>query len=373
MRNWQLESGLVGPLSAEEIEDYYRYLMASGFYSEEYCQSWNPHPYELMRNMLFSAVGFQAMEEVVDVGCGAGFLVHAMVDKGLSATGYDFSEEMVHRARAGGPGEFRFAKKTTDIDASRARLIIMMEVLEHLPLSMVLDYFAHWRKFDANLFLTIPSFGLNPNLGIVNFVATNDEWRRSMEAGSFFTHVSVDHDPKMGGGHILLAGVDWWENFLQVQGYVRDVRVESHFRQFSNIFKAYQWCPYYLRKLELDRFNTVFSQGPVIHMRTTVTVPGRKVLQVTGIGPDITISAGHSLGWMLYEIRQDEFRFSLIPISSGIVPIASGAFEVSREFCCDSPHLLLKMMNTGDSASVTAGAGFEQLAASIGDLAGDPH
>jgi protein-L-isoaspartate O-methyltransferase len=75
----------IGPLSAAQVEEVYAYLIRTDFYSEQYCSDWNEEPYRLMANIVADALELRADSNVIDIGCGAGFLVSHLARRGVVA------------------------------------------------------------------------------------------------------------------------------------------------------------------------------------------------------------------------------------------------------------------------------------------------
>lgn len=72
---------------------------------------------------------------VLEVGCGLGYLTYAMRQRGYDATGIDVSNEAIARARDR-YGPFYEAADVTVLaksDPARVDLVVMTEVIEHLP------------------------------------------------------------------------------------------------------------------------------------------------------------------------------------------------------------------------------------------------
>jgi hypothetical protein len=172
-----------------------------------------------------------------------------------------------------------------------------MEVFEHLPLHLTEEYLRHVRASGAALFLTIPSSGVDPFGGLANFLESDARRLADLDTGSFFRYVTVDEDPRIGGGHIMLAGYGWWEDFFHLRGFVRDAGPEARLAGFADILTAYRWCPYALRSLEpgdvapgpgacITHAGVEFD-GQLVLRTTTPGDAGRQLaLTVTGPGPN---------------------------------------------------------------------------------------
>jgi SAM-dependent methyltransferase len=379
MRDWASLRGLVGPLNAADIADYYAYLIRTNFYSADYCTDWNPHPYVLMRNILFEIFGIRGGDTVVDIGCGAGFLVEACAEAGAGAIGYDFSADMLARAAERAHGRFRHIGAVDEIELKGARLVTMMEVMEHLPIAYAKDYLRHWSNFDGHLFLTIPSFGHVPALGRTVFQMDNASWIEDTRQGRYFRHVTVGEDPAAGGGHILLAAVQWWENVFHLHGLVRDIKLERRLAQFAEIFLAYKWCPYILMRPAADVLTPVRGLhaapdgvgdtiGAGCELRAVLSGPGHYRLRLAGVCTDTDWGAEQSLAWSVFELGLGEDDQCLPhTLQSGVITdFRSGGFEVDIAVECTRQHIGVRLCH-----SLPAEAGVRLTEAAL-DLPASP-
>jgi SAM-dependent methyltransferase len=249
---WQFVSGdfgsprVVGPLSAADVETIYDELIAADFYSEQYCADWNDEPYRLMANIIRDGLQLGPNARVIDIGCGAGYLVRHLYNIGIESWGYEFSAPMAARASKNTGGRVSVITSVTDVDLSGVDLAVSMEVFEHLPLSLIEAYLGHFREHRTMLLLTIPSSGVNAFTGIANYIETDTHRLDDLARDTFFRWVTVDEDPRLGGGHIMLAGYQWWEHLFLTRGFVRSAAAETLLSQYNNIWRSYNWCPYVL-------------------------------------------------------------------------------------------------------------------------------
>jgi SAM-dependent methyltransferase len=89
-----------------------------------------------------------AIGPVLEIGCGLGYLTYAMRQRGLDATGIDLSPEAIARARARYGPFYEAADAVTlaQTAAGRFGLVVMTEVIEHLP-----DFYTVMRAIAALL------------------------------------------------------------------------------------------------------------------------------------------------------------------------------------------------------------------------------
>jgi 2-polyprenyl-3-methyl-5-hydroxy-6-metoxy-1,4-benzoquinol methylase len=118
-------------------EDYYRRAGAPGPGYRDYFGAEAAPRSEIssaLADMVLSLT--LGARRVLDLGCGGGFLVNALAERGVDATGLDGSDHAIERARANaGGGQFTRA----DIGASGLvgeavfDVVTMIDVIEHLP------------------------------------------------------------------------------------------------------------------------------------------------------------------------------------------------------------------------------------------------
>lgn len=109
-------------------------------YDRRYYQSGLGPPYEESEPHWTHFFG-QVAEEIVrqlspstvlDAGCATGFLVAALANRGVDATGVDISEYAIGAAVSGAEGRIRVQSLTDPLDGWWD-LIVCIEVLEHMP------------------------------------------------------------------------------------------------------------------------------------------------------------------------------------------------------------------------------------------------
>lgn len=79
-----------------------------------------------------------APRTILDLGCGEGFMIEALLDAGIDAefTGIDLSEQAIAdaRARVGDRATFEVVDARKLVDDGRSfDMVMMLEVLEHIP------------------------------------------------------------------------------------------------------------------------------------------------------------------------------------------------------------------------------------------------
>lgn len=74
-----------------------------------------------------------AGKRVLDLGCGRGDVLRYLISKGATVTGVDFSEDAICLARKTAPEATLINADAKDIDYSRYDIVIMFDVIEHIP------------------------------------------------------------------------------------------------------------------------------------------------------------------------------------------------------------------------------------------------
>lgn len=79
-----------------------------------------------------------APRTILDLGCGEGFMIEALLDAGIDAefTGIDLSEQAIAdaKARVGARANFEVVDARKLVDDGRSfDMVMMLEVLEHIP------------------------------------------------------------------------------------------------------------------------------------------------------------------------------------------------------------------------------------------------
>jgi 2-polyprenyl-3-methyl-5-hydroxy-6-metoxy-1,4-benzoquinol methylase len=130
---------------------------------------------------------------ILDLGCGNGFLVNVLIEKGFNAYGTDASEKGIEIAKRRNPAHFFVQDLSSDelpkeLAAIKFDTILSTEVIEHLynPEAFIAFCKKHLQP-GGELILTTPYHGYLKNL----FLSLMNKWD---------THM----DPLWLGGHIKL-------------------------------------------------------------------------------------------------------------------------------------------------------------------------
>ena len=262
----------VGPFTVSEIEKIYYELMENDFYDEEYnLTSWKPEPYELMANILCDVFKLEDNKspDIIDVGCGVGYLVESFRRRGIEAGGIEFSKQIYNRISEETKKYVHFFNEHNFYNKfkfSGLKLVLSLEVYEHLPLSLIQKNLEKlFKEHTGWVFLTIPSIGIDPYNGRSIFNESSPFRIDDMNQNKLFSYLAMLNGTP-GGGHITLASIRWWTDFFFINNWVRDFLMESKLEDYNHILKAYRWCPYILKKLNSE--DVTFSGGWLPYLKS---------------------------------------------------------------------------------------------------------
>ncbi|MEA5502228.1 methyltransferase domain-containing protein [Halotia wernerae UHCC 0503] len=238
-------------LSLNELDSlYYNVVLKQNFYGDNYGSDWEIAPYKQMAHIITSLFSPQCH---LDIGCGKGLLVQAMIELQQKSRGIDFSETLIGKAHPSIQNYLTVATAEDWLEKSSIKevdLITFTEVFEHLPISILEQNLKYISEFyDGKLMITIPSFGLDPTFKLgIRINNENLEWHRDMTDNIPFKNIVLE-DGVPHHGHITLASYRWWSELFLFHGYSRHRDLEFLCTdKFYNIFKTYNWHPYILEK-----------------------------------------------------------------------------------------------------------------------------
>lgn len=260
-------------LSLEELENiYYNVVLKQDFYDDDYGNNWEITPYKDLSKILKNIF---SPKQHLDIGCGTGLLVQAMMDLGITSYGIDFSQSLISKANKKIQKNLtclsveNFLKQT---DLAANDLITFTEVFEHLPISTLEQNLKLFTNiYNGNLFITIPSYGVDSNLKLgIQVSNENLQWIRDMTDNIPFKNIVLE-DGLPHYGHITLASYRWWSEFFLFHGYSRHRDLEKAcVEHFYSILEKYNWHPYILSKIPSSHdlakcLKTGFSLGEGWH------------------------------------------------------------------------------------------------------------
>lgn len=95
--------------------------------------------------------------EVLDIGCGEGYLSRILIENGCRVTGIDYSPEAIEKA-ARLPGRFLVRDIYDFRPKKKFDWVVCSEVLEHLPDDrLALKLMASWLKPKGRILLSVPT------------------------------------------------------------------------------------------------------------------------------------------------------------------------------------------------------------------------
>jgi SAM-dependent methyltransferase len=173
----------------------------------------------------------------LDVGCATGFVVEALREVGIDASGVDVSQYAVERAAEGARGHIGYGDLTRRLHVPDGSydLLTVLETLEHLPPSAVHHAIEELRRVTRGYIVaTIPSFGPNRNGpgGWFNAKVPDERVPHYQSLGPDFRgpvpyeDLSRDARGEPIEGHLTIASFDWWTERFTEAGFLRCDRVE---------------------------------------------------------------------------------------------------------------------------------------------------
>ena len=175
----------------------YGYRSADAAYSGDY-----------LLNAVVPACRTRRVGDILDLGCGNGFLTRQMAQAGFRMTGCDPSTSGIAAARAAA-GDIRFDVAGVDdpptiFGADAFDAVVSLEVVEHLPLPRNLPRFARAvLRPGGYLIVSTPYHGYLKNLAI-----------------AVLGHWDAHHDPLWDGGHIKFWSEATLRRMIEHEGFV---------------------------------------------------------------------------------------------------------------------------------------------------------
>jgi SAM-dependent methyltransferase len=177
------------------------------------------------------------VRRTLDVGCATGFVVEALVELGMDATGTDVSQYAIDHPALHATGRLVWGDLTDRLPFKNGQfeLVTALETLEHLPPDIVPRALAELRRVTTGyLVCTIPSFGPNAHGpgGWFNVKVREDRLADYVAKGPAYEG-PVPHDDLFRDergepieGHLTIASFSWWTKQFEAAGFVRCGEVE---------------------------------------------------------------------------------------------------------------------------------------------------
>lgn len=218
----------------------------------------------------------------LDVGCATGFVVEALRELGIEASGVDVSQYAVEQAAQGARGHLAYGDLTRRLHAPDGHydLVTALETLEHLPPTAVDHALAELRRVTRGYVVaTIPSFGTNRNgPGGWFTVKVRDERVPHYESlGPDFRgpipyeDLYRDTRGEPIEGHLTIASFDWWTERFADAGFLRCDRVERAMHPHLARFGLTKYWNLYV-------FRVPGAPEPERDVRTPEEIAGREAL-----------------------------------------------------------------------------------------------
>lgn len=165
----------------------------------------------------------------LDVGCARGFVVEALRDVGIEASGCDFSEYAINTASRGARGHLRWGDLSKELPWAPKdfELVTCFETLEHLPPALAPQAVRELARLSSRYVLaSIPSFGPRSPLpsgwfagkvrGEPRFSALGPEYDGPIPEDG----LALDTRGQPLEGHLTIASFRWWRRHFEAAGLV---------------------------------------------------------------------------------------------------------------------------------------------------------
>jgi SAM-dependent methyltransferase len=177
------------------------------------------------------------MQRTLDVGCAMGFVVEALRELGMQASGVDVSRYAVAHAAPGARGHLHHGDLLEGLPFfdGAFELVTALETLEHLQPERIAQALAELRRVCRGYVVaTIPSFGSNvPGPDGWYDVKVRPErldYYRSLGAAFEGPVPYVDLYRDVAGnpieGHLTIASFTWWTRQFEAAGFRRCAELE---------------------------------------------------------------------------------------------------------------------------------------------------
>jgi SAM-dependent methyltransferase len=171
--------------------------------------------------------GFGA-SSCLDIGCSNGPVISLLAQEGFDVTGIDFSHLAFALAFPNVRDRMRYGD-VLSLDFDRKfDVILAMDFFEHLNPFKVMRHIeraASLLEPEGYLLVNSPMFGTDRVFG-TPFPLHLEEWTHEPQ-DTFWRHIPCDAKGWPWDGHLIWAGVEYWERQFASAGLVRDVVIEA--------------------------------------------------------------------------------------------------------------------------------------------------
>lgn len=198
------------------------------------------------------------VDRSLDVGCALGFVVEALRELDIDASGCDVSQWAVDHAAPGARGHLRRGDLIAGLPTGEPfPLVTCLETLEHLPPDAIGPAVAELRRVTSGwLVATIPSFGPNPygprgwfqvkvlDERVAHYESLGPEYEGPVPEEDLYR----DAAGRPIEGHLTIASYRWWTRQFEAAGFERCGEVERRIhRQLYRFGMTKYWNLYVLR------------------------------------------------------------------------------------------------------------------------------
>ena len=180
---------------------------------------------------------FFDVHRTLDVGCALGFVVEALREVGIEASGVDVSAYAVEHSTPGAKGHVRRGSLLGRLpyDDGAFDLVTALETLEHLPPDEIPRAVAELRRITRGwILVTIPSFGPNEHgpggwLDVKVRPERLDHYRSlgpDYDGPVPYDDIYRDVTGEPIEGHLTMASFRWWTGVFEQAGLVRCGEIE---------------------------------------------------------------------------------------------------------------------------------------------------
>ena len=194
-------------------------------------------------------------QTALDVGCARGFIVEALRDVGITASGCDFSEYAINTAARGARGHLRWGDLSSRLPWAdhSFELVTCFETLEHLPPELAGRAVTELARLSGRYVVaSIPSFGPRPPLPPGWFSGKVRDEPRLVALGADYDgpvppeSLAVDSRGLPLEGHLTIASFAWWRRHFEAAGLKHCGAVESAMYESQKEFNLQGFFDFYV-------------------------------------------------------------------------------------------------------------------------------
>jgi SAM-dependent methyltransferase len=191
----------------------------------------------------------------LDVGCARGFVVEALRDVGIDASGCDFSAYAINTASRGARGHLRWGDLSARLpyDSGAFELVTCFETLEHLPPALAPRAVQELARLSSRYVVaSIPSFGPRPPLpagwfaGKVRHDGTYEAMGPEYDGPIPDDGLALDSRGQPLEGHLTIASFRWWRRHFEAAGLVHCQEAETALYEALKAFNLHGFFDFYV-------------------------------------------------------------------------------------------------------------------------------